>query len=382
MTVIGDSLKQQQKLDSLSRVSFQNAFETVEPESTYVDSLNQIDALEDAKQEAIAKKDSTIAADALRLLEQKKKTTTGEKADTEDDVGVSLIATAAPFLVKGGYDILKNKYEFSGYGNLSLRGATHIAAVRVAMHGRKIALNAVDTWNRENHQYDITGAGRDVAGIGGSALGMGAAYTTAWGVKALHDAIDIGRRSEIYHQVADVTVDELQKNIIKKKTEQKIAQKAAGLGAKNVKSVTLSKVENKVIKDLALAEAKKGKDKVLREVAENLGKNMTQSGKNNWDEVSEKLLKNKKTRNKVAKWLWSNGYKKTVLKMGGALTAALIPEPVSTAFGVGAFLLLAYDVYTLAAGAKDLMDILLEEDTTVKDKQKPIEKKVIQSIAE
>mgnify|MGYP003644647436 FL=1 len=359
------SIKQQ---DSLDVLEFQNFFSTEEPDSSYVESLNQMDSLISLKQElqSDSTKKADSAATALQKLSGQRKETDGIESIAEKEGVGDLFTVVAPFAAKMTYDAYKNSFGLdSGYGNKAVGGLRHMAALRIAIHGQKIAKNMVDTYNEENNKNNITSAGRTTAAIVGATLGAGAAYTTAHGVKLIHDAIDVGRRAETFHQIADNAGDILQKDIIEKETNRKLIQKAGG---KSAKSVTLSKVENKVVKDLAITEAKKQKNKVLKEVTENLGKNMTKAGKLKWDDMAEKLVKNEHVRKRVFSWLNNNGRKQTAKYLSGFITASLIPEPMTTAVGVIGMGLLAYDIYTLASGAKDLMDIFIEADPNIETK--------------
>lgn len=375
------SLEQQQaRQDSLDFVKFQSGFNFVDDDSNVLDSLNALDSINVAKAEKSADSLKNVDKALEKLAGTNQQTSGVDKMAEKEGVG-ALVGTLLPFVAYHGIRHWQGKHDFTGYGNMTMGAFKQTMALRMAMHTRNIALDKVDKYNQENKFGNITGFGRQAIGAGGAAAGMGAVYTVAKGFQALHDMADVGRRTEMYFKVAENAADFVKKDIIAKETAAALARKGKGVKT----AVQLSAKELKRIEARAASQAVNEGKKLVVEITENLGKNMTKAGKKKWDDVALKLVSNEKVRNKAIQWFMRNGKKKTAALLGGSVTSALFPELWSTIAGGIGIGLVAYDIYSLFDTAKDLRDIFYEDIPAEPGDEHfigPMPEKIINSIIE
>lgn len=361
---MADTLQLTKQKEALDFADFEADFmKTDMSDISVIDSLNQLDSLAMARQDSI---DSVNEQEKINNLnnvvggEQKKPLSIDDAAKEE---GVSrLYNVALPFVAYEGLKFaIDRQPDIGGWGEKSVGAFKKASALRAAIFGREYAREKLRSFQfdvgGEQRQMSKTGVG--VGGWGGAGLGIAAVYGGSRILGAIKDQVQIGRRAAVFQGVVEHGYDIAYEGDIKKLTKEKIKEKASRLKKPDA-SIQLNKKEKEVIEKLAKKNAKKAQHGIQREIVKDLGKDMTERGRQKWDDVARTLLKNPEARGKVMKWLTNNGYKKTSAYLAGSATATFFPEWVSTVAGLAGFGIVAYDIYSLATMSADLMDILTE----------------------
>ena len=359
-----DTLKVKKQDEALDFAAFESDFMNTDmSDMSVIDSLNQLDSLAMAREDSIASATEKERQKNLNDVLGHGK----EKKEGIDDVakeeGVErLYNVALPFVAYEGIKFAINrKDDIGGWGEKSLGAFKKASALRAAVFGREYAREKLRSFEFEwgGKKRKPTETGVDVGGWGGAGLGIGVVYGGARLLGGINDAIEVGRRTQMFKGVVEHGYDISYEKNIEKMTKEKIQEKASRLKKPDA-SIQLNKKEKEVVEKLAKKNAKKAQQGIQKEIVKDLGKGMSERGRQKWDDVAKTLLKNPEARGKVMKWLGKNGYKSTANLLKTSAAATFFPEWASSAVGLVGFGIIAYDIYSLATMSDELWDILTE----------------------
>ena len=359
-----DTLKAKKQDEALDFAAFEADFiNTDMSDMSVIDSLNQLDSL------AMARKDSIDSANEKErqknlddVLGHGKEKIQGIEDVAKEEGVERLYNVALPFVAYEGVKFAVNrKDDIGGYGKWSLGAFKKAFALKMAVVGREYAREKLGSFEFEwgGKKRKPTETGVDVAGWLGAGLGIGTVYGGSKLLGMLNDGLEVGRRTQMFKGVVEHGYDISYEKNIEKMTKEKIQEKASRL-KKPEASIQLNKKEKEVVEKLAKKNAKKAQQGIQKEIVKDLGKGMSERGRQQWDDVAKTLLKNPETRGKVMKWLGKHGYKSTANLLKTSAAATFFPEWGSTAVGVIGLGLIAYDIYSIATMSDDLWNILTE----------------------